>query len=284
MKLKSFYREFLSRLETIYSAHESANITNMCFEKFAGKSKADVIKEPEQTLPENEINRLKTSLSELLLHKPVQYILGEAWFHQLKFKVNEQVLIPRPETEELVREAIGFIKTSSGKKIIDIGTGSGCIAVSIKKMIPDSEISAIDIDEKTIAVARENAVYHQTAINFIKADILDTSNLTELGNYDLIISNPPYIPESEKMSMDKNVIAYEPHKALFVPDENPLIFYEAIARFGKNHLNEKGRIMMEVHENLAGHVEALFAAKQYLTETKKDIYGKERIVMAIHCR
>jgi release factor glutamine methyltransferase len=284
MNLSTFYRNFIRDLQQIYSAHEAANITAMCFEKIAGITKSDVIKNPDLNLSEINIKNIETSLSELLLHKPVQYVLGEAWFYKLKFKVDENVLIPRPETEELVNEINDFIKESCFKKIIDIGTGSGCIPIAIKKTFPDSTVTAIDIDENAIAVAIENASIIQTEINFFQINFLDPANWNLFEKFDVIISNPPYIPFSEKEMIDKNVTNYEPHLALFVPNEKPLVFYEAIALFSKTHLTENGKIFMEVHENLAKEVSDLFSQHQFKTEIKKDIFEKERMVMAIHYR
>jgi len=284
MNLSTFYRNFIRDLQQIYSAHEAANITAMCFEKIAGITKSDVIKNPDLNLSEINIKNLETSLSELLLHKPVQYVLGEAWFYKLKFKVDEHVLIPRPETEELVNEINDFIKESCFKKIIDIGTGSGCIPIAIKKTFPETIVTAIDIDENAITVAKENASMIQTEINFFQINFLDPANWNLFEKFDVIISNPPYIPFSEKEMMDKNVINYEPHLALFVPNEKPLVFYEAIALFSKTHLAENGKIFMEVHENLAKEVSDLFSQHEFKTEIKKDIFEKERMVMATHYR
>jgi len=284
MNLSTFYRNFIRDLHQIYSDHEAANITAMCFEKIAGITKSDVIKNPDLNLSEINIKNLETSLSELLLHKPVQYVLGEAWFYKLKFKVDEHVLIPRPETEELVNEINDFIKESCFKKIIDIGTGSGCIPIAIKKTFPETIVTAIDIDENAITVAKENASMIQTEINFFQMNFLDPANWNLFEKFDVIISNPPYIPFSEKELMDKNVTNYEPHLALFVPNEKPLVFYEAIALFSKTHLAENGKIFMEVHENLAKEVSDLFSQHEFKTEIKKDIFEKERMVMATHYR
>jgi release factor glutamine methyltransferase len=284
MNLTTFYRNFIRDLQLIYSAHEAANITNMCFEKIAGITKSDVIKNPDLNLPTNQFEILNACLIDLLQNKPVQYVLGEAWFYNLKFKVDKNVLIPRPETEELVNEVFDFIRDSSSQKIIDIGTGSGCIPITIKKEFPDTLVTAIDIDEKAILIAKENARTNQTPIDFIQINFLDNSNWNTFETFDIIISNPPYIPIAEKDLMDKNVTIYEPHLALFVPDEQPLLFYEAIALFSKTHLAENGRIFMEVHENLANEVANLFSQHQFQTEIKKDIFEKERMLMATHYR
>ena len=284
MNLSTYYRNFIRELQQIYSAHEAANITDMCFEKIAGITKSDVIKNPDFNLTEIQFESLGTALAELLLHKPVQYVLGEAWFYKLKFKVDESVLIPRPETEELVNEVFKFIKSNASQKIIDIGTGTGCIPISIKKEFPGTLVTAIDVDNNAIAIATQNASTHQTEIDFVQINFLDKINWNVFEKFDVIISNPPYIPIAEKEMMDKNVIAYEPHLALFVPDEKPLLFYESIALFSKAHLTDGGKIFMEVHENLAREVAELFSQHQFQTEIKKDIFEKERMVMATHYR
>ena len=284
MNLSTFYRNFIRGLQPIYSDHEAANITNMCFEKIAGVTKSDVIKNPDLILTTDQFEELNNSLAELLIHKPVQYVLGEVWFYKLKFKVDKNVLIPRPETEELVNEVFDFIKQSSSQKIIDIGTGSGCISISIKKEFPETLVTAIDVDEKAVSIAKKNASLHQTEINFVQINFLDTSNWNQFETFDIIISNPPYIPIAENATMDKNVTTYEPHLALFVPNEQPLLFYEAIALFSKTHLTENGKIFMEVHENLAKEVATLFINHKFHSEIKKDIFEKDRMVMATRCR
>ena len=284
MNLSTFFRNFIQQLQQIYSAHEAANITDMCFEKIAGITKSDVIKNPDFSLSAIYFKNLEAALAELLIHKPVQYVLGEAWFYKLKFKVDESVLIPRPETEELVNEVFDFIKMYSSKNILDIGTGSGCIPIIIKKESSESIITAVDVDEKAIAIAKQNASTHQTEINFIEMNFLDKDNWNAFEKFDIVFSNPPYIPIAEKELMDKNVTIYEPHLALFVPDEQPLLFYEAIALFSKMHLAENGKVFMEVHENLANEVANVFSEHQFQTEIKKDIFEKERMVMATHYR
>jgi release factor glutamine methyltransferase len=279
-----FYRFFIQQLKGIYDAHEASNITSMIFESFAGISRSDIIKDSEIFISEDKIEKIKNSLADLIEHKPVQYVLGEAWFFNLKFIVNENVLIPRPETEELVQEVIYFCKSTNQKKIIDIGTGSGCIPVSIKVNIPEADITTIDIDSNALAVAIENAKRNQAEIFFLQTDFLNAEERNRLGKYDIIISNPPYIPESEKDTLGKNVTAFEPHLALFVPDSNPFLFYESIADFCKHHLDKNGKLFLEVHENLAKEVGALLEAHQLKAEIKKDIFEKERIVMATHYR
>ncbi len=280
MVIKESYRNFLLKLQGIYHLGEATTITDWVFEKVATLKKADIIKAPAQPLNHSTIKLLNEALQQLLEHKPVQYVLGEAWFYHLKLKVDEQVLIPRPETEELVELIISNRRSKiTDPAILDIGTGSGCIPIVIKKNLPAAKLTAVDVSEKALELAKENAAQHNTWVNFITMDFLDEKQWTRLPIFDIIISNPPYIPLSEKGQLAKNVVAYEPHTALFVPDENPLIFYEKIAAFSKTHLLPGGMIFLETHEDLAKEVAMLFNREHSNTEIKKDIFGKSRMVI-----
>jgi release factor glutamine methyltransferase len=281
---KELYRSFLSELSHLHSTHEASNITSMIFEHFAGIDRTSLIKEPDQILDKEKKAAISESLADLKKNKPIQYIIGEAWFFKMKLKVSPAVLIPRPETEELVVAVIQAIKNKPGSKIIDIGTGSGCIAIAIKKNITDSVITATDISKDALDIAKENATSQHTIINFLHSDFLSEAYDEHLENYDVIVSNPPYIPEIELEQMDKNVTDYEPHTALFVKNERPLIFYERIIFFAKDHLNEDGKIFLETHEDLAEEVCKLFDEHIYYTEIKNDIFGKQRMVIATRYR
>ena len=286
MTIKEIYRDYLVQLQPIYSANEAMVITDWVFEKIAGVHRSELIKNPQQTLS-SEINvQLDSCLADLLLHKPVQYIVGEAWFYKMKLIVNEQVLIPRPETEELVQLVIDhsgkekIMPSKSGNKIsiLDIGTGSGCIAIAIKKNLPNAMLHAIDVSKESLLVAKENALLQKADIDFIEIDFLNESNWNQLPKVDIIISNPPYIPLKEKEILDKNVTQFEPHQALFVKDSAPFIFYEKIAIFGKTHLLSNGTIFVEIHEEYAKETAAIFET-DYQIETKKDIFGKQRMLI-----
>ena len=279
MTIKELYRNFLLQLQKIYSLSEATTITNWVFEKAVSLKRSDIIKNPGKIITPVADASIQNILQQLLQHKPVQYVLGEAWFYHMKLKVNEHVLIPRPETEELVEQLIKDRKSKlTDPKILDIGTGSGCIPVAIKKNLPASLVTAIDISESAIALAAENAVLHNTHINFKQLDFLNEKNWDTLPLFDIIISNPPYIPLNEKDKLGKNVSLYEPHVALFVPNKTPLIFYEKIAAFGTSNLKPSGKIYLETHEDYAEKVAALFR-KDYETVTvKKDMQGKERMI------
>jgi release factor glutamine methyltransferase len=242
--------------------------------------RADILKTPEKEMTPGAEYLLERSLNELLLHKPVQHVLGEGWFYNMKLKINEHVLIPRPETEELVEQLILDRKSKlTDPAILDIGTGSGCIPIAIKKQLPASIVTSIDISKDALDLAKDNAAMYSTHINFIQLDFLDEKTWGSLSNFDIIISNPPYIPVHEKEKLEKHVRDFEPALALFVPDDSALIFYEKIADFGRNKLLPNGRIYLETHEDLAKQTADLFRKDYQSVNIKKDMYGKERMVL-----
>lgn len=284
MLLRDLHRHFLQQLKLLYNYDEAAVINTLLFEELAGFSRSAVITDPEIAIDQATEDKLRNGLAALKSHCPIQYVTGTAWFYQLKFNVTPAVLIPRPETEELVSLAIDLCKKTNGFKLLDIGTGSGCIPISIKKNIPEVEVSAIDISADALSLAKGNAVLNAVDIHFQILDFLDKQTWNKLSAYDIIISNPPYIPEGEKIQLDKNVTAYEPHLALFVPNDKRLIFYEKIAEFGKAHLDTGGFILMETHELYAKEVAAHFISQGYDAEIKIDFFEKERFVVATHAR
>ena len=284
MTVNELYRSFLKELSDSHDVHEAATITSMIFEYVSGINKYALIKTPDAILPTEQINLIHESLAALKKNKPVQYITGEAWFYEIKLKVSPAVLIPRPETEELVAVVIDALKNKSGIQLIDIGTGSGCIAIAIKKNVPDVSVTAIDVSFEALIIAKQNALAQKTAIRFIQNDFLSKENQDDLGEYDIIVSNPPYIPQAEEKRMDKNVTEYEPHLALFVDDTRPLIFYERISDFSNKYLKNNGMIFLETHENFAGKVAALFDSGAFRSEIKKDISGKKRMIIVTRCQ
>lgn len=280
MTIKELYRNFLVPLQKIYSLSEATIITDWVFEKTASLKRTDILKNPEKLITASADKLIQSALQELLLHKPVQYVLGEAWFYRMKLKVNEHVLIPRPETEELVEQLITDRKSKlTDPSILDIGTGSGCIPVAIKKNLPASKLTAIDISKDALALAMENAAMYNTHINFLQMDFLDESTWPSLPLFDIIISNPPYIPIDEKEKLAKHVTDFEPHLALFVPSDSALMFYEKIAAFGINHLLPGGKIYLETHEDHAMETAALFLRNYPTVMIKKDMNGKERMIL-----
>ncbi len=283
MTIKQVYNEYLSELKWLHSDGEASAITNLIFEHFLLLRGSTIILNYDKKIDENDNIKLNNALLQLKKHVPVQYITGRCWFYNLSFAVNEHVLIPRSETEELVLEAINFLKNSEGKKVLDIGTGSGCIPICIKKNIVGADVMSVDVSKQALEIAKRNAFSNNVEINFLKLDFLDETNFADLPIFDLIISNPPYIPEKEKAILNKNVVDHEPHLALFVSDDDPLIFYRKILIFAASHLEKNGKILLEVHEDFSSETAAIFLAEKYDVEIKKDMQGKERMLIIYHC-
>lgn len=281
MTTGQIYNDFRNKLKTIYDDREAENICDWLFENVTGLKKWERRQNQNSEFAETDSEKIKTYLEELLKHKPVQYVLHEAWFYKRKFYVNENVLIPRPETEELVEWIVSDFKKekySKPIKIIDIGTGSGCIPVSLKKELPESSIAAIDVSDKALSVAKINAEELHAIINFFQIDFLNENEWKMLSQYDIIVSNPPYIPLNEKEILAKSVTDFEPGIALFVKNNDPFIFYKKIAGFAKSNLKESGKIYVEVHDEYAKEVGSIFESAGFLVEIKNDIYGKQRMV------
>lgn len=278
------YQQLLARLYEIYDNREAANIADMVIEYVTGQKKIDRILYKDIPVNGEQQEQLERLGSELLQHKPVQYVLGEAWFMDMKFRVNESVLIPRPETEELVEWILGDIKKSGNKEVslFDIGTGSGCIPIAVRKKIPDVAVSAIDVSDSALQLAILNSIEQKVLVDFLHVDFLKEEEWNQLGQYNIIVSNPPYIRQSEEETMQDNVLKYEPHLALFVPNDDPLIFYKAIAKFALKHLKPGGSVYVEINEALGDNVVSLFKKggfEQVLM--KKDMQGKNRMVKAL---
>ncbi|CAN5817268.1 peptide chain release factor N(5)-glutamine methyltransferase [soil metagenome] len=279
MTVNELYRYFRDELGKLYEKNEAELICSILFEH-VGIGRAELIKDSSH-IPGKEITgRLDKYLLALKDYTPIQYVTGEAWFYKMKLKVSPAVLIPRPETEELAEAVINYLKNKPAVSVLDIGTGSGCISIAIKKNVPAATITAIDISSAAIAIAKENASIQQTTIDFKQNDFLDEQTWESFASFDVIVSNPPYIPENEKQLLDKNVTAFEPHSALFVANERPLIFYEKIAAFGKTHLKKDGKIFMETHEEFAAQTAALFNNAFYTAIVLNDLQGKQRMVIA----
>jgi release factor glutamine methyltransferase len=283
MTFREIHTAYLSGLTPAYGAGEAQAITDLVFESLAGISRSGMTEYAKKTPGEKMIDLLLVSLEKIKKYIPVQHVIGFAWFYGMKFKVNEHVLIPRPETEELVLEAINYLKISPEKKVLDIGTGSGCIPISIKKHIPAAQITSVDISEDALQVAAENAIANNTEINFRKIDFLHEENWSLLSTYDIIISNPPYIPQEEEKKMDPHVTMHEPALALFVPQDEPLLFYKKIRQFAEGHLKKEGRIFLEIHRDFGKETAAIFQEEKYAAVLKKDISGNDRMVIVSRC-
>lgn len=267
----------------IYDNREAANIADWVMEYVTGWKKIDRVVNKQVPLNSNDYALVQTITSQLLAHRPVQYVLGEAWFYGLKFFVDESVLIPRPETEELVEWILADAKNNNlaDQRLMDIGTGSGCIPVSLKKNLPSSKVIAIDISDAALKVAANNAITNEVEVEFLKVDMLQEEQWDQLPAVDVLISNPPYITRSETRLIAKHVLDYEPSLALFVQDEDPLLFYRKIAELGQQHLDENGKIYLEINERFGEQTVQLFLKHNYQEVIlKKDMQGKDRMIRA----
>ncbi|GJH41357.1 release factor glutamine methyltransferase [Capnocytophaga sp. HP1101] len=266
------------KLEVLYPKSEINAFYFILLEYYGKYSKATVLANSSELLSENIAQPILQAIRELQTAKPIQYILGETEFFSNRFFVNENVLIPRPETEELVEWVIEESKFNKGNiKILDIGTGSGCIAVSLAKALPNAVVTAIDVSEEALEVAKRNAELNAVTVHFLQQDILQIDILP--NKYDIIISNPPYVRQFEKKEMRDNVLEYEPHLALFVPDNNPLLFYNKIASLAQQSLNPNGSLFFEINQYLGKEMQALLKQKHFTEITlRQDLFGNDRMI------
>jgi release factor glutamine methyltransferase len=284
MKSTELTSVFKDRLSRFYDSREIQSFIFILLEYHAGWSKTDVLRNFSEELKPSVVSAMMTSLKQLEIGKPVQYITGTTWFNGHKIIVDHHVLIPRPETEELCTIIVQNSNENPSElpaRILDIGTGSGSIAVDLKKNFPMAEVYAMDISKPALEIAERNARTNSCEITFLHLDIFDRKLWSGLPSFDLIVSNPPYIPESERIKMDRNVVDFEPESALFVPDSDPLLFYRTITDFCIYHLNSFGWLYFEIYE-LAGSklIEYLHGNFSGEVELLKDFRGKERIIRA----
>ncbi|REE82201.1 release factor glutamine methyltransferase [Lutibacter oceani] len=279
MQLLEFKNIFFKELSDVYPQTEIQSFFNILIEFKLNLSRIEVALQPDFNIDKNELDFLQKALLNLKKQIPIQYIIGETEFYGLPFIVNKNVLIPRPETEELVSWILTSTPLSDQIKILDIGTGSGCIPISLAKNLPNAEIYALDISKEALKIAKKNALKNNVTIHFIEADIL---TLNELPQYfDIIISNPPYVRELEKEQMHQNVLANEPHLALFVENENPLLFYDKIAELAKKYLTKNGKLFFEINQYLGNETIELLQSKGFKNiQLKKDIFEVDRMVKA----
>ena len=275
MTLQDFKLEMISELSSIYEMDELNSVFNLLSEDYLKIPRSKILLADEIDLNESNQNLFSSALERLKTHEPIQYVLGKTTFMNLEFKVNSSVLIPRPETEELVR--LMLKEDLDGKEVLDIGTGSGCIAISLTKNLHNAKVSALDISKDALEVALENAELNNVNIEFIHADIFEYQSDKK---YDVIVSNPPYVLESEKMLMKQNVLNYEPEIALFVDDINALKYYESVIKFSLNNLNSQGQIFFETNENYKDELNKLAQNYEYnIIEFKLDINDKNRFLI-----
>ncbi len=266
-------------LATEYSPQEIQSLSRLLLEHVLNKNIAAIRAHAGAKLSNSEINRIQNGTFELLHHKPLQHITGFTTFYNLEIETTADALIPRPETEELVSWVLSELPQVSNSRLLDVGTGTGCIAIALSKERPDAEVFAMDVSDKALKLARLNAGINEANVSFIKKNVLDAEEKIE-GAFDRIISNPPYIPISEKWDLPENVRNFEPELALFVPDADPLLFYRSIEQNLKINLKKHGSFYFEIHENFETEINSYFLEKGYKVTLKKDINGKARMVKA----
>ncbi|MNF49193.1 Release factor glutamine methyltransferase [compost metagenome] len=287
MKIKEYRDQFIQELTPIYDSGEAESFFYLILEEKHQLKRIDLALRPDLVFSEEEIVVWNSILEQLKKEIPIQYLLGKTSFYGLDFEVNENVLIPRPETEELVDWIISNTPNieqsnpeTSGLKILDIGTGSGCIAISLAKNLPNANVFAIDVSEKALATAKKNAAINDATVTFIHQNILETEDLQQ--QFDIIVSNPPYVRNLEKEEIKKNVLDNEPHLALFVEDNDALIFYRKIAELAQKNLLPNGQLYFEINQYLGKEMIDLLQKMNFKTiELRKDIYGNDRMIFGI---
>jgi release factor glutamine methyltransferase len=290
MQIKKYRSQFIQALSNIYDEGEAESFFYLILEEKKQLKRIDLALQPDLVFSETDLQVWNSILEQLKLEIPIQYLLGKTHFYGLEFEVNSTVLIPRPETEELVEWIIQEnlkIEKLKNLKILDIGTGSGCIAISLAKNLPNAQVFAIDVSENALTTAQKNAVMNQVEVNFIKTDILKINDLEKLPTpdfqlptkFDIIVSNPPYVRNLEKQEIKKNVLDNEPHLALFVEDNNALIFYRKIAELAQKNLCPNGQLYFEINQYLGKEMIELLEDMNFKNvELRKDIYGNDRMM------
>lgn len=277
MLLKQYKTHFFDSLKNIQDEQEIESFFFILTEYLHNIKRVDVALNPNFELSEDDVEKWNAILAELQLEKPIQYITGDAWFFRLRFEVNENTLIPRPETEELVEWILSSSIIHHPSSILDIGTGTGCIPISLKTNLPKANVSAIDVSEKALEVAKRNAISNKVDIGFIQANILEVEDLSQY--FDIIVSNPPYVRNLEKEEIKKNVLDYEPHLALFVEDTDALLFYRKIAQLALKNLAPNGLLFFEINQYLGKETVELLENLGFKNiELKKDMYGNDRMI------
>ncbi|SHM21357.1 peptide chain release factor N(5)-glutamine methyltransferase [Flavobacterium saccharophilum] len=280
MKIKQYRTQFIKELSPFYDAYEAESFFYLILEDRHQLRQIDLALNHELNFSESDFVVWNSLLGQLKKEVPIQYLLGKTSFYGLDFEVNENVLIPRPETEELVEWIINENSIADKTKklrILDIGTGSGCIAISLAKNLPNAEVFGIDVSKKAIETAKRNAINNNVDVTFVFLDILEADVLT--CNFDIIVSNPPYVRNLEKEEIKKNVLDYEPHLALFVDDNDALIFYRKIAALAKSNLLENGQLFFEINQYLGKEMKDLLETMDFKNiELKKDIYDNDRMM------
>lgn len=280
MLIRNYRNQFIEKLSPAYDTMEAESFFYLILEQWHQLKKVDLALQPDLSFPEAEIEKWNAILTQLNAFVPIQYLLGQAHFFGLVFEVNENTLIPRPETEELVQWILSETPSDRKLKILDIGTGSGCIAITLAKNLPNAEVFAIDVSEQALETAKRNAASNSTKVTFFHKNILLTDDLHE--PFDIIVSNPPYVRQLEKAEIKQNVLDHEPHLALFVENEDALLFYRKIADLAQKNLKPNGKLFFEINQYLGKEMLELLSKYAFNdVELRKDIYGNDRMLEAV---
>ncbi len=280
MLLKDFRILFNQKLANVYPQTEIDSFFFLLIEKELKLQRIDLALNTSIKLDSNQLSYFEQVVDQLQKQEPIQYILGETEFYGLTFKVTNDTLIPRPETEELVDWILNDVQDKSKLTILDIGTGSGCIPITLAKNLPNAIVYSIDVSKNALAIAKQNATSNKVNIHFIEQDILSVKNLEDIitsQKFDIIVSNPPYVRELEKKEIQANVLNNEPHLALFVTNDNPLIFYSKIADLAKNNLTESGALYFEINQYLGKETIEMLSKKGFTNELRKDLFNNDRM-------
>lgn len=278
-KLSSIKTFFCNELIPVLGERECQLYFEACCDFWLGMQKMDLAMDKDKALSESEILKFLYAIKDFKKSKPLAHVIGEVFFYGLNFKVSDQVLVPRPETEELVDLIVN--ENPSAKTILDVGTGSGCIPICVKNNLPSAKVIGVDISAEALKVAKENAVFNDVEVLFYEENALKMNeNIGGIEKWDVMVSNPPYIPLQEKESMDRNVVDYDPGLALFVPNDEPLLFYDAISTYATQHLNTGGKLYFEIHEQFGEEVCEMMREKGFSkVRMHQDMQGKDRMVV-----
>ena len=276
-RLRDVRQRFRQMLATLYPSEEVNAMFAMLCEAFLAMDTTQMLLHLDEPINQSDLLRFHWALADLQQERPIQHIIGYTDFCGCRLRVNADVLIPRPETEEIVRT---IAATTSPHSVLDLCTGSGCIAIALKRLFPQADVYALDVSPEALAVATDNARNNGADIHFVTHDLLASSPTLPLHSFDLIVSNPPYIRQSEQALMRRNVLDYDPHLALFVPDNDPLRFYRPIARYAASHLAPHGLLALEINEALALETATLLQANGFATRLHHDFRGKPRLLTA----
>lgn len=281
-KIKDIRDHYLGRLKKIYPEQEAKTLLEILFEDLLDISRVEMLTGPRERLSESEMLTIHFAVSDLLKNRPVQHIIGKAEFFGLILQVDHNVLIPRSETEELVAWILDETVQKSGLRVLDIGTGSGAIALALKNERPEWDVWALENSDKALEAARKNARNYNLQIHFLQTDILDEISREKLSAFDIIVSNPPYVTESDKAEMQPNVLDFEPAEALYVPDENPLLYYRVISNFAVKNLRKQGKIFLEINEKFGSEMIQLLEDHGFVNIIlRKDLRDRHRMIMGV---